>query len=303
MTMKRTDFPKGLEEGLNAHFGLEYKEHMEEWRGCYDVETSDKAFEEDQLITGFGAAQVKVEGDTVAYDDGQEGWTARYTHETIALAFRITEEAVEDHLYYRLGPKYARALARAMQHTKEIKGAAVFNNATTAGYTGGDAKTLLATDHPLLGGGTFSNKLSTPADLSETSIEDLLIQIRKAVDDRSVPIALRPKSLIIPPDLEYTATRLLRSVLRTGTGDNDINAIKSLGIFKSDPMVVTRLTDADAWFIRTDINDGLKHIVRKKISNGKEQDFETGDWRYKARERYIFGWSDPRGVYGSEGAA
>lgn len=301
MTMKRTDFPKGLEEGLNAHFGLEYNQHPEEWRGCYDVDNSEKAFEEDQLITGFGAAQTKAEGDTVAYDDGQEGWTARYTHETIALAFRITEEAIEDHLYFKLGPKYAKALARAMLHAKEIKGAAIFNNAFDTNYTGGDAKPLLSTTHPLVGGGTFSNTLATPADLSETSIEDILIQIRKTVDDRNVPISLKAVGLVLPPELQFTAHRLLMTTLRVGTGDNDVNAIKSMGVFSKEPQIVTRLTDADAWFIKTDANDGLKHIVRKKMSKGKEQDFETGDWRYKARERYVFGWTDPRGCFGSEG--
>ena len=276
---------------------------MEESVGCFDIEGSNKAEEQDALITGFGAAPVKPEGSAVSYDEGREGWSARYVHETIALAFAITEEAIEDNLYFKLGPKYSKALARAMQHTKEVKGAAIFNNAVTAGYTGGDGKVLLATDHPLQGGGTASNKLATPADLSETSLEDILIQIRKTVDDRNVPISLQAKCLVLPPDLQFVDARLLRSVLRPGTGDNDINAVRSLGMFKEESKIVTRLSDADAWFVKTTCPDGLKHMRRKKISRKREGDFETGNMRYKARERYSFGWTDWRGVFGSEGAA
>lgn len=299
--MNRATFPKGLDEGLNTHFGLEYKRHAEEWRMCFEVDNSSKSDEEEVLITGFGAAQVKGEGAPVAYDQGIEGWSARYVHETIALAFAITEEAIEDHLYFKLGPKYARALARAMMHTKEIKGAGIYNNAFSGSHLGGDGKSLLATDHPLLGGGTMSNKLSTPADIGETAIEQLLIQIRKTVDDRGVPIAIMPEKLIIPPELEYTAIRLLESPRRAGTADNDVNAIERKGIFDA-PHVVTRLTDPDAWFIKTDVMDGLKHFNRVGMKNGREGDFETGNVRYKARERYSFGWTDPRGLFGSEGA-
>lgn len=300
--MNRTTFPKGLEEGLNSWFGLEYRQHPEEWRNCFMVEGSDKAFEEDAIMSGFGAAQVKPEGGAVAYDSGQEGWSARYSHETIALAFAITEEAIEDHQYFKLGPKYAKALARAMQHTKEIKGAAIFNNAFNSAYAGGDGKELIATDHPLLGGGTQSNELSTPADFGETSIEQLLIQIRKCVDERGVPIALRPTGLILPPETEWDAIRLLKSDQRVGTANNDINAVNSKGVF-NEPAIVTRLTDSDAWFIKTDANDGLKHFNRVSIQKGKEGDFETGNVRFKSRERYSFGWSDFRAVFGSAGAA
>lgn len=287
---------------MNAWFGLEYKQHPEEWRGCFMVDNSSKAFEEDAIMSGFGAAQVKPEGGAVAYDQGAEGWSARYVHETIALAFAITEEAIEDHLYFKLAQKYSKALARAMQHTKEIKGAAIFNNAFDSNYTGGDSKELLATDHPLMGGGTQSNELSTPADFGETSIEQMLVQIRKCVDERNVPVALRPTGLVLPPELEWDAIRLLKSDQRIGTANNDINAINSKGVF-SEPSIVTRLTDADAWFIKTDASDGMKHFVRVAINKGKEGDFETGNVRFKSRERYSFGWSDFRGLFGSAGAA
>jgi hypothetical protein len=223
-------------------------------------------------------------------------------HETIALAFSMTEEVVEDNLYFPLGVKYSKALARAMQHTKEIKGASIFNNATSGSHLGGDGKALLATDHPLLHGGTFSNALATPADFGETSLEDILVQIRKTVDDRGVPIAIRPTGLILPPELEWDSIRLLKSELRIGTGNNDINAINSQGVF-STPSIITRLTDADSWFVKTDVMDGLKHFTRVSIQKGKEGDFETGNMRYKSRERYSFGWTDPRGLFGSTGAA
>ncbi len=302
MAMNRATFPKGLEEGMNAWFGLEYKQHPEEWRGCYEVDTSNKPFEEDAVMSGFGAAQVKAEGGAVAYDQGAEGWSARYTHETIALAFAITEEAIEDHLYFKLAQKYSKALARAMQHTKEIKGAATFNNGFDSAYVGGDGIELLATNHPLLGGGTQSNELATPADMSETALEQILIQIRTCVDERSVPIALRPLGLILPPELEWEEIRLMKSDQRVGTANNDINAINSKGVF-NEPSIVTRLSDADAWFVKTDANDGLKHYNRVSIQKGKEGDFETGNVRFKSRERYSFGWSDFRGVFGSAGAA
>jgi len=300
--MNRANFPAGLQEGINAWFGMEYKQHPEEWRSCFEIDGSKKAYEEDVQMVGFGAAQVKAEGGTIAYDEGQEGYTSRYTHETIALAFNITEEAIEDNLYMKLSQKYGRALARAMQHTKEIKGAAVYNNGFSGSYLGGDGKALLAVDHPLDGGGSSSNKLATPADFSETAIEQILIQIRKSVDDRNVPIATRPTGIILPPELEWESVRILRSVLRVGTGNNDINAINAKSVF-SDPDVVTRLTDPDAWFVKTDCPESMKHFNRVAIQRGTEGDFETGNMRYKARERYSFGWSDWRGVYGSEGAA
>jgi hypothetical protein len=300
--MNRASLPKDLEMGLNAHFGHAYRELPEEWRPCFQIERSEKAFEEDVLMTGFGAAQVKAEGDAVAQDDLMQGWSARYTHETIALSSRITEEAVEDNLYFSLGPRIARALARSMKHTKEIKGAAVFNNATSSSHLGGDGVPLLSTAHPMLNGGTFSNKLATPADMSEASLEDISIQIRKAKDDRGLHIGLMPTMLVIPPDIEFDTCRILKSSLRPGTSDNDTNALRAKGLYR-DPHVLTRLTDPDAWFVTTDAPDGLKYFQRIGIQRGMEGEFETGDLRYKCRERYIFGHSDPRGVYGSEGAA
>lgn len=300
--MNRATFAKDLEEGLNAHFGMEYNQHPDEYRGCFETENSQRAFEEDVLEVGFGAAQEKAEGGQVAYDEGGQGWTARYTHKTIALAFSITEEAIEDNRYQRLGPKYARALARAMKHAKEIYAAAIFNNATSASHLGGDGVALLSTSHPLWGGGTFSNTLATPADLSESSLEDILIQIRKAVDDRNVPLAMRARKLVIPPDLMFVAERILKTRNRPGTADNDINAIRSLNMIGSMPEVVTRISDADSWFVGTDCPDGLKYMNRISLQRKMEGEFETGNLRYKTRERYSFGWTDPRGVYGSMGA-
>jgi hypothetical protein len=299
MTMLRTTFPRDLLPGLNAHFGMAYRDMPEEWRLLFDVESSKKAFEEDVLSVGFGAAPVKAEGASIAYDDGAQGWVSRYVHETIALAFAITEEAVEDNLYEALGPKYAKALARALKHTKEIKAAAVLNNGFSSSYVGGDGVALLSTAHPLYGGGTYSNILATPADLSETAIESLLIQIRKAKDDRGVPIALSAKFLVVPPELEYTSIRLTRSDLRTGTPDNDINAIKAKGVFNKAPVIITRLTSPTNWFIRTDCPDGLKHMSRVGVQRGTEGDWDSGNLKYKARERYAFGWSDSRSLWAS----
>ena len=301
--MNRNTFAKDLEEGLNTHFGMAYRARPDEWSRVFEVDRSDKAWEEDVLETGFGAAQVKPEGSAVGFDEGMQGWTSRYVHETIALAFAITEEAVEDNLYQRLGPKYSRALARAMKHTKEIKGAGILNNAFSATSPGGDGVSLLNTAHPLLNGGTMSNKLATPADLSEQAIEDLLIQIRKTTDDRGVPISLMAEQLIIPPELEYEAIRLVRTTQRVGTADNDVSAIVSKGVFSRDPTTITRLTDPDAWFIQTDCPDGLKYMRRVGMKRGMQGDFDTGNMRYKARERYSFGFTDPRGLFGSEGAA
>ena len=300
--MNRSQFAKGLQQGLNTYFGLDYNSYIEEWRQIFKVESSKKAYEEDVLISGFGAAPVKAEGSSTAYDDASEVWTARYTHETIALQFATSEEAIEDNLYIPMGAKYAKALARSMIHTKEIKAANVFNNAFNASFTGGDGKPLLATDHPLAGGGVLSNKLTTPADFSETALEDLLIQIRKAKDDRGIPVALNPKNVIVPADLEYVAGRILHSTGRPGTADNDINVIRKKGIFQADPVIVTRLTDPDAWFVQTDTQDGLKYFDRATLSKRVITDHDTGNYKYLVRERYSVGWTDPRGLYGSEGA-
>jgi len=304
MAMNRALFKKQLQEGLNTVFGLEYRQYPEEWRDCFKVENSTKAYEEDTLMSGLGAAVVKAEGAGVTYDSGSEQWTARYTNETIALAFAITEEAVEDGLYGNLGAKYSKALARSMQHTKEVKGANIFNNGFDSNYPGGDGKELFATDHPTDSGGNQSNELATPADLSETSMETLLIQIRKAKDDRGLPVAMMPMQLIVPPDEEYNAARLMLNPSRPETADRDINAVRARrsAFYSKGPAVVTRLTDADAWFVETDCPDGLKHFVRKKVSRKVEGDFETGNMRYRARERYVFGWSDWRGCYASPGA-
>lgn len=301
--MNRSTFPADLLPGLNAHFGMAYRELPEEWREVFMVSNSKKPFEEDVLEVGLGLAKIKGEGESVAYDAGGQGWRARYLHETIALAFSITQEAVEDNLYDSLGPKYARALARALKQTKEIKCAAVFNNGFDSNYAGGDGKELFSTLHPLYGGGTQANCLGTPADLSEASLEDLLILIRKTKDDRGIPIALTPRKLVVPPELEYTAIRLLQSNLRPGTSDNDVNAIKNKGVFANDPVVMTRLTDTDAFFITTDIPDGLKLFQRTAVQRGTEEDFNTGNMRYKVRERFSVGFSDFRGCYASAGSA
>jgi len=303
MSLNRADFKKQLQDGLNAVFGMAYKSYPEEWRQIFAVETSNKAFEEDVLMAGLGAAPVKGEGSTIAYDEGAESYVARYNHETIALAFAITEEAEEDGLYGSLGSKYAKALARSLQHTKEVKGSNILNNGFSASFPGGDAVALFSTAHPLWGGGTQSNKLATPADLSEASLEAALIQIDDWVDERGIPVDVQAKCLVIPTDLRYVAQRILFSSGRPGTADNDPNAMKDLGSFPQGIKVNHRLTDSDAWFIITDCPEGLKHMVRKKVSRGVEGDFETGNMRYKARERYSFGWSDYRGAFGSEGAA
>ncbi len=302
MALNRADFRKQLQEGLNVVFGMAYKSYPEEWRGFFAVNTSKKAFEEDVLMAGFGAAPVKGEGAGVEYDEGAESYVARYNHETIALAFAITEEAEEDGLYGALGAKYAKALARSLQHTKEVKGSNVLNNGFSGSYLGGDNVALFATNHPLWGGGTQSNKFSTPADISEAALEAALIQIGDWVDERGVPIAVQAQSIVIPTELQFVADRILNSPFRSGTGDNDLNSIKNKGSFPKGVKINHRLTDADAWFIITDCPDGLKHMVRKKVSRGLEGDFETGNMRYKARERYSFGWSDYRGAFGTEGA-
>lgn len=302
MAINRAQIKKQLQEGLNAVFGLEYSRYPEQWRDIFESSNENsKAYVEDVLMTGFGAAPVKAEGSAVTYDTAAEGYVSRYVFETIALAFAITEEAIEDNLYGSLGQKLARALARSMQYTKNVKGANILNNMFTSG-TGGDGVVLGSASHPLQGGGVLSNILATAADLSETSLENLLIQIGDATDDRGIPVALNVRRMVIPNELGFTAQRILKSELRQGTADNDTNAVRTLGLVPSFS-INNYLTDADAWFLITDCMDGLKAITRKSLSKGTEGDFETGNMRYKARERYVFGWSDWRGVYGTAGAA
>ena len=302
MALNRALFTKQLNLGLNTVFGMEYDRYPEQWRSLYSTEQSMKAFEEDVQMIGFGAAPTKAEGAMINYDSGREGFVSRYVHETVALAFAITEEAEEDGLYGSLGAKYARALARSMQQTKEIKGANIFNTATTTSL-GGDGQALLDPLHPLGGGGTASNILGTPADLSETSLETLLVQISTAVDDRSIPIALSGRKLAVPPQLVFVAERIIKSNLRPGTADNDINAMRIMGMIPKGVVVNQRFTNPDQYFILTDCPDGMKHFVRAPIKKAVEGDFETGNLRYKCRERYSFGFTDWRGVYGSEGVA
>jgi len=302
MALNRALFTKQLNLGLNTVFGMEYDRYPEQWRSLYSTEQSMKAFEEDVQMIGFGAAPTKAEGAMINYDSGREGFVSRYVHETVALAFAITEEAEEDGLYGSLGAKYARALARSMQQTKEIKGANIFNTATTTSL-GGDGQALLDPLHPLGGGGTASNILGTPADLSETSLETLLVQISTAVDDRSIPIALSGRKLAVPPQLVFVAERIIKSNLRPGTADNDINAMRNMGMIPEGVVVNQRFTNPDQYFILTDCPDGMKHFIRSPIKKAVEGDFETGNLRYKCRERYSFGFTDWRGVYGSEGVA
>lgn len=303
MAMNRAQFKKQLQEGLNAVFGLEYKQYPELWKEIFTVSKEGrKAYVEDVLMSGFGAAPTKQEGAGVQYDSASEGYVSRYVFETIALAFALTEEAEEDNLYGDLGSKMSKSLARSFQYTKNVKGANILNNMFTAGFTGGDGVVLGSASHPLQGGGTMSNILSTAADLSETSLEDMLILIGDAVDERSLPFPLMAKKLILPTELQFTGQRLLKSDGRVGTADNDINAMKSMGLISGGMAVNVYLTDPDAWFITTDCPDGLKYIERKAISGGVEGDFETGNMRYKKRERYVFGYSNFRGVYGTPGA-
>lgn len=302
MPMNRAQFKKELQEGLNTVFGLEYKQYPEQWRDSFDISISKKSYEEDVLLVGFGAAATKREGAGLQYDEGSEGWTARYIHETVALGFSITEEAVEDNLYGDIGAKYAKALARSLQHTKEVKGANVLNNGFSASFTGGDGVALFSTAHPLVGGGTFSNTFTTQADLSEASLEDALIAISNFVDDRRIPVSVMATKLIVPPALMFTAERLTKTMGRPGTADNDVNASKSMGMLTGGMRVNQRITDTNSWFLKTDCPDGLKHFVRKGVSRGMEGDFETGNLRYKARERYVNGWTNPRGAFGSSGS-
>ena len=303
MAISRSQLVKELEPGLNALFGLEYNRYDNEHAEIFTTETSDRAFEEEVMLSGFGGAAVKQEGAGVQFDQATEAYTSRYTHQTIALAFAITEEAIEDNLYDRLASRYTRALARSMSTTKQTIAANVLNNAFDTNVIGGDGKELCATDHPLANGGTFSNELATAADLSETSLEQSLIDIAAFVDERGLKIALQGRKLIIPKELQFTAERVLRSPLRTSTSDNDINAMLNMGMIPEGYRINHFLTDTDAFFIITDAPNGLKNFVRSPIKTAIEGDFDTGNVRFKARERYSFGWSDPRGIFGTPGAA
>jgi hypothetical protein len=303
MAISRAQLLKELLPGLNALFGLEYAKYGQEHKEIYETETSERSFEEETKLSGFSAAPVKNEGSAIAYDNAQEAWTARYNHETIAMGFSITEEAVEDNLYDSLSSRYTKALARAMAYTKEVKGAYVLNNAFNTAVTYGDGVTLCNTAHPLISGGTNSNRPSTAADLNETSLENAVIQIAGWTDERGLLIAAKPKKLVVPPALMFVATRLLETELRVGTNDNDINAIKNNGSVPGGYTVNHFLTDTNAWFLLTDVPNGLKHFVRTPLSNSMDGDFDTGNVRYKARERYSFGVSDPLGIYGSPGAS
>ena len=302
MAISRSQLAKELEPGLNALFGLEYDKYDKEHLDVFDVESSDRAFEEEVMLAGFGNAETKPEGAGVNYDTAQESWTARYNHETIALAFAITEEAVEDNLYDKLAGRYTKALARSMSNAKQIKGANVLNRGFNSSYTGGDGKELLATDHPTVTGGDFKNELTTAADLNETSLEQALVDLADMIDERGLKVAVKATKMLIPSELVFVAERLLQSQLRTGTGDNDINALKSSGMVPGGYVVNHYLTDSDAWFLKTDAPNGLKVFERSPLKTSMEGDFDTGNMRYKARERYSFGWSDPRGIFGSPGA-
>ena len=304
MAISRAQLLKELLPGLNALFGMEYARYGEEHKEIYETETSERSFEEETKLSGFSAAPVKNEGSAIAYDNGQEAWTARYNHETIALGFSLTEEAIEDNLYDSLSARYTKALARAMSYTKQVKAAAVLNNGFTnsAQYYGGDGVPLFSANHPLVGGGSNSNIPSTPADLNETSLENAVIQIAAWTDERGLLIAAKPRKLVVPPALQFVATRLLETELRVGTNDNDINALKNNGSIPEGFTINHFLTDTNAWFLTTDVPNGMKHFVRTPLSQSMDGDFDTGNVRYKARERYSFGWSDPLGMYGSQGA-
>jgi hypothetical protein len=303
MAISRAQLLKELLPGLNALFGLEYKKYGEEHKEIFETETSDRSFEEETKLSGFNAAPVKNEGAAMAYDNAQEAWTARYTHETIAMGFSLTEEAIEDNLYDSLSARYTKALARAMAYTKQVKAAAILNNAFATGVTYGDGKVLCATDHPLVSGGTNSNRPTVAADLNETSLEAAVIQIAAWTDERGLLIAAKPNKLIIPPALQFVATRILETELRVSTADNDINALKNNGSIPGGYAINHYLTDSNAWFLTTDVPNGLKHFVRTPMSTSMDADFDTGNSRYKARERYSFGVSDPLGIFGSPGAS
>ena len=309
MAISRAQLLKELLPGLNALFGMEYARYGEEHKEIYEVEKSERSFEEETKLSGFGAAPVKNEGSAIAYDNAQEAFTARYTHETIALGFSITEEAVEDNLYDSLSARYTKALARGMAYTKQVKGASTLNNGFSGSYLGGDGVSLFGVNsssarvgHPLVGGGVNFNSPATGVDLNETSLENATIQIAAWTDERQLLIAAKPVKLVIPPALMFVAKRLLDTELRVGTADNDINALKQMGTISGGYTVNNFLTDTNAWFICTDVPNGMKHFERTALSTSMDGDFDTGNVRYKARERYSFGWSDPLGVFGSPGA-
>jgi hypothetical protein len=302
MAISRAQLLKELLPGLNALFGLEYATYGEQHKEIYETETSERSFEEETKLSGFSAAPVKNEGSAIAYDNAQEAFTARYTHVTIAQGFSLTEEAIEDNLYDSLSARYTKALARSMAYTKQVRAASVLNNGFSASFPGGDGVALFATDHPLVSGGTNSNEPATPSDLNETSLEAAVIQIAQWTDERGLLIAAKPKKLIVPPQLQFVATRLLETELRTGTADNDINALKNNGSIPEGYTVNNYLTEPNAWFLTTDVPNGMKHFVRTPLSNSMDGDFDTGNVRYKSRERYSFGFSDPLGMFGSPGA-
>jgi len=303
MAISRAQLLKELLPGLNALFGLEYAKYGEEHKEIYETESSERSFEEETKLSGFSAAPVKNEGSAIAYDNAQEAWTARYNHETIAMGFAITEEAVEDNLYDSLSARYTKALARGMAYTKQVKAAYVLNNAFNSAVTYGDGVTLCSTAHPLISGGTNSNRPTTGADLNETSLENAVIQIAAWTDERGLLIAAKPKKLVVPPALQFVATRLLETSLRVGTADNDINALKNNGSIPEGYTINHFLTDTNGWFLLSDVPNGLKHFVRMPLANSMDGDFDTGNVRYKARERYSFGVSDPLGIFGSPGSS
>ena len=300
MAISRAQLLKELLPGLNALFGMEYAKYDLEHKEIFETESSDRSFEEETKLSGFSAAPVKDEGSAIEYDNAQEAWTARYTHETIAMGFSVTEEAIEDNLYDSLSARYTKALARAMAYTKQVKGAAILNDAFSTTY--GDGVALCSTSHPLVSGGTNSNTPSTAADLNETSLEAAVISISACTDERGLLIAARPKKLVIPPALQFVACRVLETEGRVGTADNDLNAMKTKGSIPEGYAINHYLTDTDAWFLTTDIPNGLKHFTRTALQTSMDADFDTGNSRYKARERYSFGVSDPLGIYGSPGA-
>jgi hypothetical protein len=302
MAISRAQLLKELLPGLNALFGLEYSRYGEEHKEIYETETSERSFEEETKLSGFSAAPVKNEGSAIAYDNAQEALSSRYNHETIALGFSLTEEAIEDNLYYSLSARYTKGLARAMAYTKQVKASSVLNNGFSASYKGGDGVALFSTAHPLVGGGVNSNTPAVPADLNETSLENSVIQIAAWTDERGLLIAAKPKKLVIPSALQFVATRLLETKLRVGTADNDINAIENNGSIPEGYTINHWLTDTNAWFLTTDVPNGMKHFVRMPLSNSMDGDFDTGNVRYKSRERYSFGFSDPLGMFGSPGA-
>jgi hypothetical protein len=302
MAISRAQLLKELLPGLNALFGMEYKRYGEQHKEIYETESSDRSFEEETKLSGFGTAPVKAEGSAIAYDNAQEAWSTRYNHETIALGFSITEEAVEDNLYDSLSARYTKSLARAMSYTKQVKAASVLNNGFDGNYAGGDGVALFSTAHPTVGGGTNSNTAAVQVDLNETSLEAAVIQIAAWTDERGLLIAAKPQKLVIPPALMFVADRLLKTEGRTGTADNDINALKQMGSIPGGSTVNNFLTDTNAWFLTTDVPNGLKHFVRTPMSTSMDGDFDTGNVRYKARERYSFGWSDPLGMWGSSGS-